>query len=64
MLPHIFDPLRRGVAGAGHAAPGTNLGLGLYIVREIIASHGGTIEVTSTEEAGTSFTVRLPKRTG
>ena len=38
-----------------------NLGLGLYIVREIVTAHHGTISVTSTEDHGTIFTVRLPK---
>jgi len=38
-----------------------NLGLGLYIVREIVTAHRGTISVTSTEDHGTIFTVRLPK---
>ena len=35
-------------------------GLGLAIVREIIAAHGETIDVVSTEGAGTEFTFRLP----
>lgn len=38
-----------------------NLGLGLYIVREIITAHHGAISVSSTEENGTIFRVQLPK---
>lgn len=61
-LTKIFDPLVRG-SSAEH--PSTNrpgsIGLGLYIAREIAQSHGGSIEVISTEEAGTTFTVRLPR---
>jgi signal transduction histidine kinase len=38
-----------------------NLGLGLYITKEIIVAHGGTIDVTSSEKDGTVFTVRLPR---
>lgn len=41
--------------------PRTSLGLGLYVAREITLAHGGTIDVTSTEADGTTFTVRLPK---
>ena len=38
-----------------------NLGLGLYITREIVNAHNGDISLTSTEEAGTTFRVQLPK---
>jgi signal transduction histidine kinase len=61
-LPKIFDPLVRG-SSAGHPKknrPGS-IGLGLYIAREIARSHGGSIDVTSTAQAGTAFTVRLPR---
>jgi signal transduction histidine kinase len=33
----------------------------LYIARELVKAHGGTIGVTSSPEAGTVFTVHLPK---
>jgi signal transduction histidine kinase len=36
------------------------LGLGLFIVREIVSGHQGTVEVSSTVAEGTTFTVRLP----
>ena len=55
-LPTIFEPFWRGDGG------GSGLGLGLYIVREIVRAHGGTVRVTSTADAGTTFTVTLPKR--
>jgi PAS domain S-box-containing protein len=60
VLPHLFDPYRRGRS----SAPGRtgNLGLGLFIVQQIVQAHGGTIEVTSTATEGTSFIVRLPRR--
>ena len=54
----IFQPYRRGEAGERKA--GSGLGLGLFIVREIARAHGGDVAVESTE-AGTSFTVRLPR---
>lgn len=59
-LAGLFNPLKRlqsGAAGAGAA----NLGLGLYIVEQIVSAHGGTIEVASGPDAGTSFTVCLPR---
>jgi signal transduction histidine kinase len=61
-LPKIFDPL---VRGSNDLAPKQNrpgsIGLGLYIAREIATSHGGNIAVTSSKEAGTFFTMRLPR---
>jgi signal transduction histidine kinase len=39
----------------------TSLGLGLYIAREIVTGHGGTIRVTSTQADGTAFIVELPR---
>lgn len=57
----LFEPLVRGV---GHAGGGYNLGLGLYIVREIVQAHGGTASAASSESAGTVFTLRLPRDAG
>jgi two-component system CheB/CheR fusion protein len=37
------------------------LGLGLYICREMIRVHRGEISVQSSDRAGTTFTVRLPR---
>jgi len=37
------------------------LGLGLYIAREIIEAHGGSIHLASEPGTGTSFTVELPR---
>jgi len=61
-LPTLFDPLVRHVTveSALQRTPGS-IGLGLYIVREIVNAQGGTIAVTSTAQQGTTFTVRLPR---
>jgi phosphoserine phosphatase RsbU/P len=56
-LATLFEPYRRG-ADRAHQAGG--LGLGLYIVRELVRAHGGTIEATSTA-TGTRFSIRLPR---
>ena len=61
-LSKIFEPLVRG-SSAEHPKknrPGS-IGLGLYIAREVARSHGGDIDVTSTADAGTTFTVHLPR---
>ena len=62
MLTTIFDPLMRHTIPelAAQREPGS-IGLGLYIVHEIVIAHGGTVEVASTAETGTTFTVRLPR---
>jgi signal transduction histidine kinase len=61
-LPRIFEPLVRGSSAEHprHNRPGS-IGLGLYIAREVARSHGGKLDVTSSLEAGTAFTVRLPR---
>ena len=38
-----------------------NLGLGLYVVKEIVKAHEGQIKVTSTQEAGVKFSIKLPR---
>jgi signal transduction histidine kinase len=54
----IFDRFYQ--AGAGRAAPGRGVGLGLTICREIVNSHGGAIWVTDHEPRGSTFHVLLP----
>ena len=60
-LDRIFDPMHR-IEGDRPVAPRENLGLGLYITERIVAAHGGTIGVESSDEQGTTFTIRLPTR--
>jgi signal transduction histidine kinase len=65
-LQVIFNPLVQVAESKSEAQvrPSTSLGLGLFIAREIVLAHGGTIEVSSTVEAGTAFAIRLPKHRG
>jgi signal transduction histidine kinase len=60
-LDRIFNPMHR-IEADKPVAPRENLGLGLYITERIVAAHAGTIAVESSEEKGTTFTIRLPKR--
>jgi PAS domain S-box-containing protein len=56
LMPVIFEPFRRGSTDG--------FGLGLYIIREIVAAHGGTVEVSSSSAEGTTFVVHLPRGAG
>ena len=57
----IFDPLTRARPDDNNGSRSMNLGLGLFITHEIVTAHGGTIQVTSSEEKGTTFTARFPR---
>lgn len=57
----IFDPLTRGAGGRLPPHKGS-IGLGLYICRQIVLAHGGTIEVASDAQ-GTTFRFTLPRET-
>lgn len=57
LLPELFTPFR---SPRAHRAGG--LGLGLFISRQIIVAHGGSVDVTSSEASGTTFSIRLPRR--
>ncbi|WP_395852747.1 PAS domain-containing protein [Cystobacter fuscus] len=59
LLDTLFDPFRQ--AGPARTGRGSGLGLGLYIVQQLVLAHQGTVSVRSTAEDGTTFTVRLPR---
>lgn len=59
LLTRIFEPFTR-ASTEGDALKG--VGLGLFIVHEIVTAHGGHIQVSSSAEAGTVFRVTLPRR--
>jgi len=58
MLPRLFDPFR----GTQRAGDSGGLGLGLFIVKELVRAHGGTVDVTSSPSVGTTFSIRLPRQ--
>jgi PAS domain S-box-containing protein len=57
LLGQIFEPFKRGDV-AGNTWGG--VGLGLYIVKQIVAAHGGAVAVRSAAGEGTTFEVTLP----
>ncbi|SEM39692.1 Signal transduction histidine kinase [Stigmatella aurantiaca] len=59
-LATLFEPFQQGCTRAGDGRKRRGLGLGLYIVKELVQAHGGQVSVHSTEE-GTTFTVLLPR---
>jgi signal transduction histidine kinase len=54
LMPRIFEPW------VSTKKPGRGTGLGLPIARDVVSAHGGTINVTSTVDTGTTFTIDLP----
>ena len=58
LLPRLFDPFKP--ASQPRTRP-AGLGLGLYISERIVRAHGGTINVESSVERGTTFEVSVPR---
>jgi hypothetical protein len=58
VLPNLFQQFYRAANAEQHLIGG--LGLGLYVVRELLLLHGGRISVESVEGSGSTFIVELP----
>jgi len=58
LVDHLFDPFRGGQRPAGR---GEGLGLGLYIVYQIVRAHHGSVEVTTGRDNQTAFRVAVPR---
>ncbi|MCB8943839.1 MAG: HAMP domain-containing histidine kinase [Ardenticatenaceae bacterium] len=56
-LPYIFERFRR---VPGHQRKATGTGLGLAIVKSLVEAHGGEVSVSSEEDVGSIFTLKLP----
>jgi signal transduction histidine kinase len=61
-LPHIFEPFYRGADALARQVHGN--GLGLSLVKRIVAAHGGRVSVTTKPGVGSSFTICLPAAAG
>jgi PAS domain S-box-containing protein len=61
-IPHLFERFHRIPGQRSRTHEGS--GIGLALVQELVALHGGTINVHSEEGRGTSFTIRMPLGTG
>jgi len=59
VLPHLFEPVQ-----GGQREPGQNqgLGLGLYIVQQIVQAHAGRVELQSADAGRIVFQVKVPRR--
>jgi len=63
VLRRVFEPMTRGEESTSEGGRGhQGVGLGLFIVREIVAAHGGVVRLTSDAEHGTRLVVTLPRR--
>ncbi len=56
-VARVLDPLER----AGAADPFPDRGLGLFLAREIVRAHGGTISIRSEPDTGAALTLELPR---
>ena len=58
-VPHVFDRFHRVEQSRGRTQEGS--GIGLALVHEIVAMHGGSVTVESRENIGSTFTVTIPR---
>lgn len=61
VLKNLFTAFWRGAKKVGANDNSSGLGLGLYIVKQIVEAHGGKISVESNREYGTTFTIIFPR---
>ena len=57
-LPHLYS--RYYQADEGEQRSQSGLGLGLFLTKELVTAHGGTVDVVSRANVGTTFTITLP----
>lgn len=57
-LKRLFQPFERAVSTRHYGG----LGMGLYIVRQVVEAHGGLVQVSSQVGQGSTFVIKLPRR--
>jgi signal transduction histidine kinase len=63
LLPHLFDPFRGAERQTGRGeGRAEGLGLGLFIVQQIVSAHQGRVDVDAARDTHTVFRVRVPRR--
>jgi signal transduction histidine kinase len=61
LLPSLFEPFRQGDASRARGGTTGSMGLGLFIVHEVVHAHGGMVSVESRAERGTTFSAVIPR---
>ncbi|APE15469.1 histidine kinase [Mycobacterium sp. WY10] len=61
-MPRLFERFHRINSARARSTEGS--GIGLALVKELVGLHGGSITAESVEDAGTTFTIRLPLGAG
>jgi len=62
-LPTLFGAFQQGDTAYARRATSGGLGLGLFVVEQIVVAHGGQIQVNSRDGEGTTFQIFLPRDT-
>lgn len=58
IVPRLFNPM---AGGGPRREKSQGLGLGLFISEQILKAHGGSLDVETSEQSGTTFSARLPR---
>jgi signal transduction histidine kinase len=62
LLPHAFERFTRAARSGNFEVADNGSGLGLAVVRAVVAMHGGTAEAANATDGGASVDLRLPRQ--
>ncbi|MCI0710889.1 MAG: ATP-binding protein [Chloroflexi bacterium] len=63
-LPHVYDVLYRGQGSEAGPTDTRGMGIGLFVVKQVVEAHQGTVEIDSKLGKGTLVTIRIPLHGG